>query len=110
MSVTSTAPLGYDLARQLREGQTRPYTLPVSKVVRQVIIERVHQEYGVNFISASRFGIEHDIDMVIVLSSLQPLSTEFISDLKNVTNDAQGWNINVVVHALQETGVKRSKY
>ncbi len=110
LSLTLTAPLGYDLARQLREGQTRPYTLPVSKVVRKAIVERVAQEYGVTFISASRFGIEHDIDMVILLSSAQPLSTEFISDLKKVANDAQGENINVVVHALQEAGVKRSIY
>ena len=79
-------------------------------MVRNAIVERVHQEYGVTFISASRFGIEHDIDMVIILSALQPLSTEFISDLKKVANEAQGENINVVIHSLQETGVKRIKY
>ena len=110
MSVFLTAPLGIDLARQLREGQTRPYTLPVSKAVHKAIVERVHQEYGVTFITANRFGIEHDIDMVIILSSLQPLSTVFIRDLKKVANEARGENINVVIHALQETGVKRSKY
>lgn len=110
MSVFLTAPLGIDLARQLREGQTRPYTLPVSKAVHRAIIERVHQEYGVTFITANRFGIEHDIDIVIVLSALKPLSTEFIRDLKKVANKARGENINVVIHALQETGVKRSKY
>ena len=110
MSVALTAPLGFDLARQLREGQTRPYTLPVSKVVRNAIVERVHLEYGVTFIAASRFGIEHDIDMVILLSAAEPLSDEFISDLKKVANEAQDENINVVIHAFQEAGVKRSKY
>ena len=84
LSVALTAPLGYKLADQLIEGQTRPYTLPVSKVIWKAIRDRVHQEHGVTFLSASRFGIEHDIDMVILLTASKPVSAGFISDLKRV--------------------------
>jgi len=110
LAVILTAPLGYRLAHQLREGQARPYTLPVSKSVRKAINERVHQEYGVTFISASRFGFEHDIDVAIILSSAKPVSVGLISDLKKLVNQEIEEDVTVAVYALQETGVKQTKY
>jgi uncharacterized hydrophobic protein (TIGR00271 family) len=74
LAVILTAPLGYRLLQQLREGQTRPYTLPVSQSMRKAIKERVHQEYGVTFISAVRFGFKSDTDVAILLSSAKPVS------------------------------------
>ena len=58
LSVVLTAPLGYKLATQLAEGQTRPYTLPVSKVVWAAIRDRVHQEHGVSFLKYINADIE----------------------------------------------------
>ena len=110
LSVVLTAPLGYKLADQLVEGQIRPYTLPVSKVMWTAIRDRVHQEHGVTFLSASRFGIEHEIDMVIILTSSEPVSAEFISDLKRVANEAHADNLNVGVYVIQEARIKQSKY
>jgi uncharacterized membrane protein len=110
LAVILTAPLGYRLAHQLREGQTRPYTLPVSQSVRQAIKERVHQEYGVTFISASRFGVEHDIDVAIVLSAAKPVSINLISDLKHLVNQEIEEYVTVAVYALQEAGVERTKF
>ena len=110
LSVGLTAPLGYKLADQLLEGQTRPYTLPVSKVVWTAIRDRVHQEYGVTFLSASRFGIEHDIDMVILLTSSNPVSADFISDLKRVANKTTEDNLNVGVYVFQEVAIERARF
>jgi uncharacterized hydrophobic protein (TIGR00271 family) len=110
LSVALTAPLGYKLADQLLEGQTRPYTLPVSKVVWKAIRDRVHQEHGVTFLSASRFGIEHDIDMVILLVASKPVSAGFISSLKRVANRAHEDNLNVGVYVFQEAEIKRSEF
>ena len=110
LSVILTAPLGYKLADQLLEGQTRPYTLPVSKTVWTAINNRVHQEHGVTFLSASRFGIEHKTDVVIVLTASKPVSAEFISNLKQVANEAHADNLNIDVHVLQETAIKRTKF
>jgi uncharacterized membrane protein len=107
--VILTAPLGYRLAHQLREGQTRPYTLPVSQSMRKAIKERVHQEDGVTLISASRFGVEDDIKVAIVLSTSEPVSVELISDLKQLVNQEMEENITVAVYALQEAGVKQTK-
>jgi uncharacterized hydrophobic protein (TIGR00271 family) len=110
LAVILTAPLGYRLARQLREGQIRPYTLPISQSVGQAIKERVHQEYGVTFISASRFGVKSDIDVRIVLSAAKPVSINLISDLKKLVNQKVVGNVNVAVYVLKEAGVKRSKF
>jgi hypothetical protein len=84
--------------------------LPVSKVVWTAIRDRVHQEHGVTFLSTSRFGIEHDIDMVIILTSSEPVSAEFISDLKRVANEAYADNLNVGVYVIQEAQIKHSKF
>ena len=110
IAVMLTAPLGFKLAQQLRAGQTRPYTLPVSQSVRQAIKERIHQEFGVTLISALRFGVKSDTDAAIIISAQKPLSVNLISDLKQLVNDKMGKNVNVAVHALQEAGVKRTKF
>jgi uncharacterized hydrophobic protein (TIGR00271 family) len=110
LAVILTAPLGYRLAKQLREGQIRPYTFPVSLSMRQALKERVHQEYGVTFISAVRFGFRRDTDVAILLSSAKPVSVNLIADLKQRVNDEMGQNVKVAVHALQETGVAKTKY
>jgi len=110
LAVILTAPLGYRLAHQLRQGQTRPYTLPVSQSVRKAIKERVHQEYGVTFISASRFGAESDRDVAILLSAAKPVSINLISDLKKLVNEKIEENVTVAVYAFQEAGVEQTKY
>jgi uncharacterized hydrophobic protein (TIGR00271 family) len=110
LSVVLTAPLGYKLANQLVEGQTRPYTLPVSKTVWKAIRDRVHLEPGVTFLSASRFGIEHDTDVAIILTSANPVSADFISDLKRVTNEVHADNLNVAVYVVQEAAIKKTKF
>ncbi|MGB7067668.1 MAG: DUF389 domain-containing protein, partial [Syntrophobacteria bacterium] len=110
LAVILTAPLGYRLAHQLRQGQTRPYTLPVSQSVRKAIKERVHQEYGVTFISASRFGAESDRDVAILLSAAKPVSINLISDLKKLVNEKIEENVTVDVYAFQEAGVEQTKY
>jgi uncharacterized hydrophobic protein (TIGR00271 family) len=110
LTVILTAPLGYRLAQQIREGQIRPYTLPVSQSVGQAIKERVLQEYGVTFISASRFGVKSDVDIRIVLSSVKPVSINLISDLKKLVNKEMGENVNVAVYVLKEAGVKKTKF
>jgi hypothetical protein len=110
ITVLLTAPLGFKLAQQLREGQTRPYTLPVSRSVYQAINKRIHQEYGVTLISAVRFAIKSDTDAAILLSAPKPVSVELISDLKQLVNDEMGENIRVAVHVLKEVGVKRGLF
>lgn len=110
LSVALTTPIGYKLADQLLEGQTRPYTLSVSKTVWTAIRDRVHQEYGVTFLSASRFGIEHETDVIIMLTASDSVSASFISDLKQFANDAHADNLNIDVYVLQEAAIKRSKF
>jgi hypothetical protein len=70
----------------------------------------VHQEYGVTFISASRFGFEHDIDVTIILSTQKPVSINLISDLKKLVNQEIEENVTVAVYALQEAGVEQTKF
>ena len=58
----------------------------------------------------SRFGIEHDLDMVILLTASEPVSAGFISELKKVANDANADNLNVGVYVFQEARIKRSQF
>jgi uncharacterized membrane protein len=110
ITVLLTAPLGFKLAQQLREGQTRPYTLPVSQSVYRAINKRIHQEYGVTLISALRFAIKSDTDAAIILSAQKPVSVDLVSDLKQLVNDEMGENVRVAVHVLKEVKVKRGLF
>ena len=76
----------------------------------KAIRDRVHQEHGVTFLSANRFGIEHNIDMAILLTASEPVSAGFISDLKRVANEASAANLNIGVYAFQEAQIKHSKF
>jgi uncharacterized hydrophobic protein (TIGR00271 family) len=104
-SVILTAPLGYRLSKQLREGQTRPYTMPVSRAVYNAIVSRVHQKQGVTFVSASRFGMASDIDVAILLTAQKPVTADFISDLKKVVKGAMGEEVRVEVYVFKNVGV-----
>jgi uncharacterized hydrophobic protein (TIGR00271 family) len=99
------APLGLSLNQQLRQGQTRPYTLPVSQKVYQAIAGRVLQENNVKLISASRFGVESETDVTILLTASKAVTDEFISDLKTVVNEAFEENVRVAVFAFKDVGV-----
>jgi hypothetical protein len=89
----------------LRQGQTRPYTLPVSQKVYQAIAGRVLQENNVKLISASRFGVESETDVTILLTASKAVTDEFISDLKTVVNEAFEENVRVAVFAFKDVGV-----
>ena len=104
-SVILTAPLGSRLNRQLREGQTRPYTLPVSRTVREAIVARVDQEQDVTFVSASRFGMKSDIDVVVLLAAAKPVTVDFISDLKRVVKVAMEEEVRVEIYVFKNVGV-----
>lgn len=106
LSVILAFPLGGRLAQQLREGQTRPNTIAISQSVRKAIADRVRQEPGINFISASRFGIEHEVDVVILLGAEKRVPAEIIPDLKKVVNDAIEEDVNVAVYVFEEVGFK----
>jgi hypothetical protein len=110
LAVILTAPLGYRLAHQLQEGQACPIVLPVSQSVRKAIIEHVHQQHGVTHIGSMGTGIEHKLDMLILLSAAKPVSAEFISNLKQVVNEAMDENASVAVHILQEAEVERTEF
>jgi len=44
------------------------------------------------------------------LTASEPVSAEFISDLKRVANEAYAANLNIGVYVFQEAGIKRSKF
>ena len=54
--------------------------------------------------------MKHDIDINVILSAAKPVSVGLISDLKQLVNEEIGRNVNVAVYALQEAGVKRTKF
>lgn len=108
-SVLLCAPLGLSLNQQLRTGQNRPYTLPVSQKVYQAIANRVLQENNVQLISASRFGIESEIDMTILLTADKAVKDNFVSDLKKVVNETVGEELRVQVFVFKDVGTDKNQ-
>ncbi len=108
LALILTAPLWNELTSQLREGQTRTPTLPVSQAVREAIIKRVHLDYGVNFVQARRVGVESDLDIAIYLSSAGPVSINLVTDLKKMVNELIKEDVNVGVFVFQEAPIRKA--
>ncbi len=100
-----TAPLWNELSSQLRTGQTRPLSLPLSQTVNDAIIERVYLDYGVHFVQARRMGIESNRDVEIYLSANGSVSVDLVSDLKKLVNDRMEENVNVKVFVFKEADI-----
>lgn len=109
LSVLLTAPLGARFNQQLLEGQTRPYTLPVSQAVYKAVANRVNQDDGVTLVSASRIGVQSDIDVAILLAAENPVNSAFIVDLKKVVNNARKEDVKVVVHVFNKAAITPDK-
>ncbi len=107
-SVLLSAPLGLSLNKQLRTGQNRPYTLPVSQKVYQSIANRVLQENNVKLISASRFGIESEIDMTILLTADKAVRDDLVSDLKKVVKETVEEDVRVQVFVFKDLGTDKN--
>jgi uncharacterized hydrophobic protein (TIGR00271 family) len=104
-SVLLSAPLQWGFSRQQRAGQTRPYTLPLSRTVHKAIVDRVYEETGVTFVSASRFGMESDMDVLILLAAEKPVPADFISNLKKVVSNTLEEAVRVGVYVFKQVGV-----
>ena len=67
------APLGYQRADRIREGQLRPRSYPLSPVLSEMIRERIDQVPGVNLLLAGRAGVDYETtDIAIVLCASRP--------------------------------------
>jgi len=106
-AVILTAPLGYQLAEQLAEGQVRPIAYPVSPALHASIRNRIDREDGVELIMAARAGAVRRLDVGILLSSESKVSPAFISELENIVADYLGEEIKTEVWAVQAAKEKK---
>jgi hypothetical protein len=107
-TVLLVAPLGNELAKEVRKGQSRPLAFPVSRDVSNAINERVNLEKGVQLAIIARAGVARAVDVGIFLTAEKPVDSNFISDLKHIVSQKMGKKILTKVVIFQAGEVKKA--
>ena len=96
------APLGYQRADRIREGQLRPRSYPLSPVLSEMIRERIEQVPGILLLSAGRSGVDYDAaDIGIILYGSEPAPLSLKEDLVAIVKDFRGEDVSVEVTMLK---------
>jgi uncharacterized hydrophobic protein (TIGR00271 family) len=91
--VGMAAPLGYEYAEQISEGQARPTSYPLSVSVGKALAERIEQEPGVRLFLAGRKAVEYREGpgtVFIVLVSATAIRAEFKQELVDLVRTIRG--------------------
>ena len=96
------APLGYERADRIKEGQLRPRSYPLSPALSELIRERIDQVPGVNLLIANRAGVDYETtDIAIILCGSEPVPLLLKKDLVTIVKDFGGEDVRVEVTMLQ---------
>lgn len=86
-SLTLIVPLWATMTAELRQGQTRPYYLPVTFELEQAVKDRVAEVPGLQLVRIVRMGLRREADASVVLTSDRPVSRELKEELKQLVKD-----------------------
>jgi uncharacterized membrane protein len=96
------APLGYQRADRIREGQLRPRSYPLSPALSEMIRDRIEQVPGVDLLQAGRSGVDYESsDIGIVLYGSEPVPLFLKQDLVAIVKDFRGEDVSVEVVVLE---------
>ena len=96
------APLGYQRADRIREGQLRPRSYPLSPVLSEMIRERIDQVPGIDLLQAGRSGVDYETsDIGIILCGSRPAPVSLKEDLVAIVKDFRGEDVSVEVTMLK---------
>lgn len=96
------APLGYQRADRIREGQLRPRSYPLSPVLSEMIRERIDQVPGIALLQASRSGVDYEVsDIGIILYGSEPAPLSLKEDLIAIVKDFRGEDVSVDITMLK---------
>jgi uncharacterized hydrophobic protein (TIGR00271 family) len=105
VSLFLSAPLGYQLNAQIREGQVRPATLPLNPNLYNELYNRTLDEGGVEMINAVRAGVDRGVDVLIALSSRGEIDSEFLIDMETIVHEFLGEEKVVDLIVLEATSI-----
>jgi uncharacterized hydrophobic protein (TIGR00271 family) len=96
------APLGYQRADRIKEGQLRPNIYPLSPALSDIIRERIGQVPGIDLLQAGRSGVDYeDTDIGIILYGSEPAPLSLKEDLEALVKDFRGEDVRVQVVVLE---------
>jgi len=96
------APLGYQRADRIREGQLRPRSYPLSPALSEMIRDRIAQVPGVDLLQAGRSGVDYeDSDIGIMLYGSEPAPLSLKEDLVTIIKNFRGEEVRVEVTMLE---------
>ena len=96
------APLGYRSADQIKEGELKPLSYPLSTKLSRLIQERIEREPNVDLMMAGRMDPDYEgRDVTIILTSKRAVQKSLKDDLKSIVKKFRGGDTKVKVIILQ---------
>ena len=108
LSLTSMiliAPLGYNTAKHLAQGQIRPMAYPLSSQLGRQIRERINAEPDVTLILAGRAAVAYGkrvADVGLLLSATGPVPDSLRRDLIAIAKEVRGPDAVIKIRVVQE--------
>jgi hypothetical protein len=104
------APLGYQMADKLAEGQPRPLHFPLSNNLNRALLNRVEQESEVDMITGGRPSFaESGNKVILLLASEGAVPSTLKMDLRQIVKEELDTDTKVVIYALQESPIDKGK-
>jgi hypothetical protein len=100
-TVVLIIPLGNRLQTQLERGQVRPASYPLSTNVRNVILERVDSEPGIEMIAMARYATAPEAGAQVILAAEVPVPHGFVEYIEGAIRSVAGPDAIVRVTILQ---------
>ncbi len=94
-------PLGSRLEDQLETGQVRPASYPLSTTVRDIILEKVDSEPGIEVVAMARYATAPEAGAQVILVSQVPVPLGFTEYIEAAFHSVAGTEIPVRVTILQ---------
>ena len=86
--LTLSYPLHLRLNDRIDAGQTQPRTYPLAKVTEDALVDFIEKTPDVELVSSGRPSTLNDrVDVVLVVSSMEPLPREFADELVRICRE-----------------------
>lgn len=100
-TVVLIIPLGARLEAQLETGQVRPATYPLPTTMRDIILEKVESEPGIEVIAMARYASSPEAGAQVILASQVPVPLGFVEYIESAVRSVAGSQSTVRVTILQ---------
>ena len=100
-TVVLIIPLGARLENQLETGQVRPASYPLPTAMRDIILEKVESEPGIEVVAMARYATSPEAGAQVILASQVPVPLGFVEYIESAVRSVAGSQSTVRVTILQ---------